>query len=265
LDADEAKGLLKASPDLRLRVSYGPGGDESIRIESVSPQIEPLVKWNETAQQIEVFGKSFSLVAQVLPSLSQTNQFPDQAFVMLDANTDGFLDENEIPEAALQEYSFDDIDRDDNGKLTIEEIRNGLAGEEPIWFIQVRARGAESPDAVFGWLDQNRDNFLSTREILRAPDLLHTLAVDGIVKPASIPDTYLLQFGRGDPNQDEQLFGMTPTRSKSTDLRPRWAQAMDSNGDGDISRDEFTSTDDHFEAIDDNQDGFIDPQETTSP
>lgn len=264
LSAEEAKGLMKVNPDLRIRIAYASDSQETIKIESVSSQVEPLVKTDQSPSQIQVVGESFTLVAQVMPSQVGGNQFPDQAFVMLDANKDGFLDQNEIPEPALQQYSFDDIDSNNDGKLTIQEIRTGMAGEEPFWFIQVRARGAESADAVFGWFDQNHDNFLSTREIDGVPNRLRSLAIDGEVRPSDIPDRFLLQFGRGDPNQDSQLFAMIPTKP-TIDTRPRWAQAMDSNRDGDISPDEFTGRTELFIAMDKNGDGFIGPDETDSP
>ena len=50
VDAEEAKGLLKASPDLRLRVSYGPGGDESIRIERRLGSREPITDYAHDAR-----------------------------------------------------------------------------------------------------------------------------------------------------------------------------------------------------------------------
>ena len=106
---------------------------------------------------------------------------------------------------------------------------------------------------------------LSTREIDNVPALLRSLAIDGSVSATRTPDTYRVQFGRGDPSQDEQLFSMTPATNETTADRPRWAQAMDSNRDGDISRDEFTGTADHFDAIDHDRDDFIDPQESASP
>ncbi len=262
INANEAKQLMLVSPDVRLRVAYGTGGDGSIEIESLSRRIESLVHTVRTRGQVEILGTSFRLFAKVLPSLTQTNVFPDQAFVMLDVNRDGVLDQNELPEPALRDYSFEELDSDDDGKLTIEEIRFGLAGKEPMWSAQVRARGAETPEAIFAWLDQNQDQFLSQREIIDSADLLRSLSKhDGTVTPNDIHDTYVIQFGRGDPSQDTQLFGaLIPSPSK-LDPRPRWAESIDINRDGDISVEEFTGTLEQFRALDVNGDEFIDSRE----
>ena len=79
--------------------------------------------------------------------------------------------------------------------------------------------------------------------------------------PNDIHDTYVIQFGRGDPSQDTQLFGaLIPSPSK-LDPRPRWAESIDINRDGDISVEEFTGTLEQFRALDVNGDEFIDSRE----
>ena len=40
----------------------------------------------------------------------------------------------------------------------------------------------------------------------------------GIVEPPVIPDTYLIQFGRGDPSQDQQLFAAANLTAKITEV-----------------------------------------------
>jgi hypothetical protein len=72
-----------------------------------------------------------------------------------------------------------------------------------------------------------------------------------------IPDSYLIQFGREDPRQDGTLFAINADRFPVADLRPRWAQAMDANRDGDISREEFTGSQSQFEQLDNNGNGFV--------
>jgi Ca2+-binding EF-hand superfamily protein len=187
---------------------------------------------------------------------------PPEAFAMLDANNDGELDESEIPDVALREYSFEDLDQDSNGKLTLQEIIEGMSPKSPIWNVQVRARAAESPDGVFAWLDKNQDNTLSTREITRVVDQLQTIAsAQGVVSPDDIPDTFLVLFGRGDPDQDTQLFSMTPKNTERLASWPRWAQSMDTNRDGDISRREFPGTSQQFGKLDKNSDSFVDLEE----
>lgn len=261
IDREEAKGLLTVKSDIILLIRYPlvATGAAEIEIKSVSKELDPLVQRVETANRIAIIGDALKLMAHVLDDTTGRRAIPVEAFAMLDVNNDGGLDEAEIPASALREYSFEELDQDDDGKLTLRELNEGMNPMSPIWNVQVRARGAESPDGVFAWLDQNQDQFLSSREVMAANDRLANIASpEGNVAPADIPDSYLIQFGRGDPNQDNQLFRLTPPMTTASDGRPRWAQSMDANRDGDISRLEFLGTSAQFTNLDANQDGFID-------
>ena len=190
------------------------------------------------------------------------NRIPPEVFAALDTDDDGELSEAEIPEVAFQEYSFDDVDQDNSGALSLEEIMNAQSPSAPIWNVQVRARGAETPDGVFAWLDQDHDYMLSTREIQFAARRLGTIAKsNGIITPANIPDTFLIQFVRGDPQQDDQHFSIASSRKDRHASWPIWALSMDTNGDGDISADEFPGTRQQFIALDGNDDGFVERDE----
>ena len=260
IDRDEARDLISVESDARLLVCYPllADGSAEIEITSISKALEPLVQRSESANRIAIVDSTLRLAASVLDARAGRNQIPPEAFAMLDANHDGGLDESEIPAPALREYSFEDLDENADGKLTLREINEGLRPKSPIWNVQVRARAAESPDGVFAWLDQNHDQFLSSREVMGAKDRLHAIASsDGNLKPADIPDSYQLQFGRGEPNQDNQLFGLTSLTAPAKDDRPRWAQSMDTNRDGDISRQEFPGTTAQFTDLDVDEDGFI--------
>ena len=83
-----------------------------------------------------------------MKSIGFSNQFPAQAFAMFDMNSDGGLDEDERLAPLLRTYSFAEFDIDNGGRLTMEELRSGFAAREPIWHVQVHARGAESSDAI---------------------------------------------------------------------------------------------------------------------
>jgi len=264
IDRDEARGLLSVNSDVRLLVRYPlvASGSAEIEISSVSKDLDPLVQRVESTNRIAIVGNSLRLTASVLDVRTGRNQIPIEAFAMLDTNNDGGLDKLEIPAPALREYSFEDLDQNEDGKLTLREINEGMNSKAPIWNVQVRARGAESPDGVFTWLDENQDQFLSTREVMAAKDRLHAIASsDGNVEPADIPDSYQIQFGRGEPNQDNRLFGLTPPTTATNEGRPRWALSMDINRDGDISRQEFPGTTAQFTNLDVDEDGFINSDE----
>ncbi|MCG8648810.1 MAG: hypothetical protein MI861_03200, partial [Pirellulales bacterium] len=73
-----------------------------------------------------------------------------------------------------------------------------------------------------------------------------------------IPDTFVVQIARGEPEQDSQTFQFKPVPNSQAEPLPRWARHMDMNQDGDISQREFVGTVDQFERGDANGDGFID-------
>ncbi len=133
--------------------------------------------------------------------------------------------------------------------------------EEPIWKVQVRGRAAEFPDGVFAWLDQNQDQILSERELQSSAQRLPRPGGRPI-GAADIPDSYLVQISRGDPAQDAQTFALSNSANRDRQSLPRWAVHMDANRDGDISQTEFIGTQQQFNDLDTNSDGFLDAQET---
>ncbi len=140
VSAKEAKRLLALSPDIRLLVSYDSGANTTIEVQELSDHLQSPVKTQLGPRQIGISDDSFRLTAQVTGSTSFANQFSDQAFAMFDLDKDGGLDKTEIPKPVLREHSFEAIDSDQDGKLTIQEIHAALAAKKPIWSVQVRAR-----------------------------------------------------------------------------------------------------------------------------
>ncbi len=265
IDAGEAKTLLSAPADVTLRVEFpvlASGESPRVEIIHLSPEFESIVQRHQSNGVISIKGRNLRLIAVASDLRGGRNQIPPEAFAALDADRDGGLDESEIPAPALQEYSFDDLDSDGDGKLTLKEINEGMAPKAPIWNVQVRARGAEAPDGIFSWLDENLDRTLSTRELHGVGARLRAMAGDGTLQPTDIPDSFVLHFGRGQPNRDEEIFSTLPKLSvENSKAWPRWAQSMDINRDGDISWEEFPGTREQFGEMDANHDGFIDSDE----
>lgn len=141
---------------------------------------------------------------------------------------------------------------------TVRDLVEGMVSEQPAWTAQVRARGAETPDAVFCWLDQDQDGQVSEREICSSKLRLRALvSAQEVIQATDLPDTYLLQFGRGEAQQDALLFAHVPSRRPQVSSWPRWAESMDANQDGDISSREFLGQPDAFAQLDEDGDGFL--------
>ncbi len=267
IDQDESQGILEVPADIRMQIQFDSTRSSEPQIEVVVPDREEAVVVENTAtkDRVRIASERFQLIAMVRDLRRHTDTIPQEAFAAIDANKDGGLDETEIPTGVLREYSFEDLDQDNDGKLTHRELVEGMRAVDPIWTSQVRARGAEAPDAVFTWLDRDDNGLLSTRELLGCQErLLKLAAPTGSLRATDFPDTYLIQFGRSDPQQQEQLFALATTRVQADRPWPRWAESMDANRDGDISREEFLGQPEQFDPLDQNGDGFLSGFELTS-
>ncbi|MCG8650641.1 MAG: hypothetical protein MI861_12465, partial [Pirellulales bacterium] len=155
ISAEEAKTLTEIPADLKLRVQFAEGGGEPVIMTlPTRPELEWLADRSERTDLVVIGADDFQLVFQVIDSPRNPNQIPAEVFAMLDANNDGGLDETEIPDGAPEEFSLEELDEDQDGKLSLREINQGSRRQESIWTVQVRARAAEFPDAVFAWLDR---------------------------------------------------------------------------------------------------------------
>ncbi|MEL6110063.1 MAG: hypothetical protein AAFU85_28965, partial [Planctomycetota bacterium] len=136
---------------------------------------------------------------------------------------------------------------------------------ESIWARQVRGRAAEFPAAIFAWLDRNRDHFLSTRELEQTTQcMLELLGKRESIAPEDFPEAYLVQIGRGEPQQDDALFMPRRERRVVSDSRPTWAIRMDANLDGEIAMIEFPGSAEQFRALDRDGDGYLSAPEVTT-
>ncbi len=260
IDAEESRRLLEVPADIRLQIHFASSIASQPRIDMELSESEQRSKVETVmlGDRARIISDRFQLVAMVRDLRTGTNSIPPEAFAALDADKDGGLDQTEIPPGLLREYSFDDLDQDDDGKLTERELTEGMNPLSPVWTVQVRARGAEAPDAIFTWLDQDQNGLLSTRELLACRERLQGLASNqGEVRATDIPDTFLIQFGRGDPQQDASLFAVMPVATQRNETWPRWAESMDSNQDGEIAREEFLGQTEQFDELDRNGDGFL--------
>jgi Ca2+-binding EF-hand superfamily protein len=183
---------------------------------------------------------------------------------------DGFATKatiEEDPAAAVLAGMFDVADRNGDGKLTTDELDSFFdlvaAGVACQWVITATDRGRN----LFDLIDTNGDGRLDVAELTRASRVLPELALEKPLERATLPASYRLLVSR-DPVG--RAFGPVPLASaakpradaaRAASKGPRWFQAMDRNGDGYVSRQEFIGPADLFDKLDTDHDGRISLEE----
>lgn len=144
-------------------------------------------------------------------------------------------------------------DRDGNGKLERTELDAWLDLQEHIARGQVLLTVLDGGTGLFELLDTNHDGALSVRELRGAWERLKAAGclTDGLLDRAKLPHLLLTAASRGYPKS----FGIDRRRG------PAWFRAMDRNGDGDVSRREFTGPAEVFDKLDADKDGLLNPEE----
>lgn len=163
---------------------------------------------------------------------------------------------------------FDDLDRNADGKLTVQELQNGFtllaAGPTSQIYVTVVDQGRGLVDLI----DANHDSRLTRRELLNALKNFSTLDKngDGVIERSELPSQFRITASQGPGNGRFGvqfvaigMGGMRPMTSSNKG--PLWFRKMDRNGDGDVSEREFLGTPEEFKAIDADGDGLISPEE----
>lgn len=178
-------------------------------------------------------------------------------FADADANADGFVDEMELTKR--NHYDLKQLliiaDCNGDGKLSKDELVAWLDLQNQIASGHVLVTILDYEAGLFELLDENRDGSLSILELRRAWDRVKEcgcIASDGKFDAANLPRQLVLTASRGHP--------VNPLGSTKR-AGPTWFVAMDRNGDGYVSRREWTGPAELFDKIDLDKDGFISPEE----
>jgi len=209
----------------------------------------------EVLQQQSLYGYGQNVTQQ---------NFLVQQFKALDQQAKkGYIDKKMLqqPQYRIFQAIFDAADTDENGQLTEKELQayGDLQSDNSRSMLSINV--SEVGRALFSYLDANKDNRLSRREMMEFADRLAVLDPDktGTIKKESIPYQFRATVSLGaaqyqqyyDPNQQ-----MQQQRPASTS-GPTWFRKMDANNDGDVSRREFLGSPKDFAGIDTNSDGII--------
>jgi Ca2+-binding EF-hand superfamily protein len=286
VDRDELRRLAEIEPHIQLEAHFGELAAPPTENEDQAAEGEtrrgPKLQVISLAEALNVdpssIAASDSRIALRLPDTELVFFANDAAGVdygaqaqaqinMYDANSDGYLVEEELPSGLPGiATTFDALDGDDDGKLYLDELTQYLRQRAGAALAQIRARAADQADALFAALDADNDGRLETRELDRTPELLAALDADadGIVASSELPGAMVVGFVRGDPQQADSLFVMPASPGELASEAPAWFRQMDFNGDGEIAAREFLGDPDQFAALDGDGDGYLSPDEAVS-
>ena len=164
-----------------------------------------------------------------------------ETFQQLDANGDMAIDRDEVPESGREAFErlLKRGDSNKNGKLDAEELRDLVQKLQPL-----AGLGIVNPER-FKQLDKDGDGKVSKAEFPGAAPLFDRfdLDKDGQISPAEVD-----KFREANPQAAMSLPGP---------FAPERLKAMDKDGDGKISRAEFTGPAPAFDRADADKDGFV--------
>ncbi|MEX1040516.1 MAG: hypothetical protein WDZ51_07795 [Pirellulaceae bacterium] len=214
-------------------------------------------------------GKILVFRLRDLPGSELSEAEVEQFMARADRNGDGYLTELEfmIFPGLLGAVEFAAADHDGDGQLYPDEIREAMMAQRLVERAQVRIQSLDGVDPLFWQLDENRDGRLSPRELAGVGKRLAdwVTRADQLLQAEQIPGVMVFEIYRGEDDPAPQPLRIAEPFELDSDEqedRPAWHQAMDSNGDGDISRREFLGTDAQFQMLDRDSDGLISAEET---
>ena len=167
-----------------------------------------------------------------------------ELFAELDVNGDRVIEKSEVPESGRS--AFETLlklgDTNKNGKIDQDEYRQLLAGtREEGTRASAPASGSGQEDR-FKAQDKNGDGKLSREEFTGPPELFEQIDAD---KDGFVTRDEAMKFFTG------------PGREAFLDR----VKTMDKDGDGKVSKAEFTGQPQMFERLDTNKDGFLTKEE----
>lgn len=195
-------------------------------------------------------------------------QSMEERFRQRDRNNNGYLEPPEVLNDDLFRRLFGKYDANDDDKLYPDEWKPPVTAAIHTASMRTRIEVQDGGKDVFSVLDTDRNLQISPREWVTAADRLSVWDKNenATLEKSEVPHVYRVSFGRGLPDLPgliaPQNTNQTPTMQQLV-RGPKWFQAMDKNGDGDVSAREFLGKPEVFQTIDQDKNRLIDPREAT--
>ena len=163
-------------------------------------------------------------------AMSMAQSDAEQRFNALDTDGNKYIDEAELTASGIaQAEQFSVADTDSDEKVTLDELHAYLQLQQLAIRSQVRARISDTPDALFTYLDADRDGRLETRELAGAVERMQILDLNGDkrINMDEIPGSMYLGISRGDPQNMDVLFNIPSANFAADKDQPAWFEKMD--------------------------------------
>jgi Ca2+-binding EF-hand superfamily protein len=291
LGRGEFQRLNEAPPQLRLAVNFGQSAADDAKAANADRAEDAKVdaavaKPAAKPAQLRLLGTSDALAATGVKVSEQAGRYTlqlanmklslyvndtlagndhqaraEQSLAMYDGDKNGYLEASEIPAGAQAQFGrIEVVDTDGDGKVYPGEIAAFLLQQQAAMRSQIHAKAGDREDSLFAAIDTNDDDRLDAREIAGAASALlgYDRNGDGAVSDDEVPAALMLGLARGSLENADVLFTPPPVSAQGPAAdAPRWFTAMDTSGDGVISRREFLGTAEQYSALDQNGDDFL--------
>lgn len=253
--------LNKVEPHVRLKANVGMSKGRWL---TVVESADGLDRVDESERSVSIV-RGRVRVTFTSPQEQQRSYRFDvtaQAYLQrFDGDSNGYLEKDEVQPGLAQQ--FDLWDENEDGKVFKKEIESALERMQAPQKSQLRASATKQGNPLFSAIDRSGDSRLSLREMRTADERIEEFDVnsDGRITRDEIPVSMSVTFSAGIINYG--YVGRTTAQAapRVTTDAPGWFVHMDRNGDGDVTIKEFPGTQDFFDQLDTNDDGFIEPKE----
>jgi Ca2+-binding EF-hand superfamily protein len=250
--ADALLALRKADPATAWQVRFGAGKAPTLEPVGGKPPANARLSLASGPLRVEFRADGGKLAEQLAAARKRFLA----AFTEFDLDADGTLDDKEL--GATKATQFQSLrafaDSNGDGKLDRKELAAWLDLQEQIAKGHVLLTILDHGAGLFELLDADHDGSLSVRELRTAWDRLKASSciIDGKFGREKLPRHLIATVSHGHP---QHPLGKTVRGG------PEWFLAMDRNGDGDVSRREFTGPADVFDRFDLDKDDLLSAEE----